>query len=177
MHMPFRAFLLFLLGAISVAAAALLAVGTRSALNRREDPVTVNAYVDGDRTPLAAHLPAYVRRVAVGDNQPVRRGDLIVELVDDDYRASLDQARANLAAAQAQARSMEAQQEVVAQTIEQARAGLVAIEAGMPAIANELRRQQTLLPTLAGTRRSYEAAEADQAHVLASRAQAQAQLA
>src|SRR4051812_35770368 len=166
MHMPFRAFLLFLLGAISVAAAALLAVGTRSALNRREDPVTVNAYVDGDRTPLAAHLPAYVRRVAVGDNQPVRRGDLVVELADDDHRAGLDQAR-----------SLEAQREVVAQTIGQAQAGLAAVEAAMPAIANELRRQQTLLPTLAGTRRGYEAAEADQARILASHAQAQAQLA
>jgi membrane fusion protein (multidrug efflux system) len=47
----------------------------------------------------------------------------------------------------------------------------------MPAIANELRRQQSLLPTLAGIRRSYEAAEADQARILASHAQAQAQLA
>jgi membrane fusion protein, multidrug efflux system len=174
--MPLRAFLLFLLGAISIAATALLAVGTRSALNRREDPMTVNAYVGGDRTPLAAHVPAYVRRIAVGDNQPVRRGDLIVELVDDDYRASRDQARANLAAAQAQTRALEAQQDVVAQTIEEARAGLAAIEASMPAVANELRRQQTLLPTLAGTRRSYETAEADQAHIVASHAQAQAQL-
>lgn len=130
-----------------IAAAALLAVGTRSALNRREDPVTVDAYVDGDRTPLAAHLPAYVLRVAVGDNQPVRRGDLVVELVDDDYRAGLDQARANLAATRALVRSLEAQREVVAQTIEQARAGLAAIEAAMPAIANELHSQQVLLPT------------------------------
>ncbi len=103
--MPTRAFLLFLLGVMAIAAAALLAVGTRSELNRREDPVTVDAYVDGDRTPLAAHLPAYVRRVAVGDNQPVRRGDLVVELVDDDYRAGLDQARANLAATRALVRS------------------------------------------------------------------------
>jgi membrane fusion protein, multidrug efflux system len=140
-------------------------------------PVTVDAFVDGDRTPLAAHLPAYVRRVAVGDNQPVRRGDLVVELADDDYRAGLDQARANLAAAQALVRSLEAQREVVTQTIEQARAGLAAVEAAMPAVANELHRQQTLLPTLAGARRSYEAAEADQARILASRAQAQAQLA
>lgn len=145
--MPTRAFLLFLLGAMAIAAAALLAVGTRSALNRREDPVTVDAYVDGDRTPLAAHLPAYVRRVAVGDNQPVRRGDLVVELVDDDYRAGLDQARASLAATRALVRSLEAQREVVAQTIEQARAGLAAIEAAMPAIPNELHRQQVLLPT------------------------------
>ena len=106
--MPTRAFLLFLLGAMAIAAAALLAVGTRSELNRREDPVTVDAYVDGDRTPLAAHLPAYVRRVAVGDNQPARRGDLVVELVDDDYRAGLDQARANLAATRALVRSLEA---------------------------------------------------------------------
>ena len=145
--MPTRAFLLFLLGARAVAAAALLAVGTRSALNRREDPVTVDAYVDGDRTPLAAHLPAYGRRVAVGDNQPVRRGDLVVELVDDDYRAGLHQARANLAATRALVRSLEAQREVVAQAIEQARAGLPASEAAMPAIANERHRQQVLLPT------------------------------
>src|SRR3712207_5223356 len=131
--MPARPFLLFLLGATSVAAAALLALGTRSAVNRREDPDTVDAYVDGDRTPIAAHLPAYVRRVAVDDNRPVRRGDLVVELVDDDYRAGLDQARANLAAARALVRSLEAQREVVAQTIEQARAGLAAIEAAMPA--------------------------------------------
>lgn len=145
--MPTLAFLLFLLGAMAIAAAALLAVGTRSGLNRREDPVTVDAYVDGDRTPLAAHLPAYVLRVAVGDNQPVRRGDLVVELVDDDYRAGLDQARANLAATRALVRSLEAQREVVAQTVEQARAGLAAIEAAMPAIANELHRQQVLPPT------------------------------
>ena len=52
--MPIRPFLLFLL----VAAAALLAVGARSALNRRDDPV-------------ATHLPAYVRRVAVADNLSV----------------------------------------------------------------------------------------------------------
>ena len=43
--MPTLAFLLFLLGAMAIAAAALLAVGTRSELNRREDPVTVDAYV------------------------------------------------------------------------------------------------------------------------------------
>ena len=52
--MPIRAFLLFLLGATSIAAAALLTLGTRAALNRWEDPVTVDAYVDGDRTPLIA---------------------------------------------------------------------------------------------------------------------------
>ena len=175
--MPLRAILLFVLGALTIAGAALGVLGTRSALNRRDDPVTVNAYVDGDRTPLAAHLPAYVRRVAVADNQPVRRGELVVELVDDDYRAGRDQARANLAAARSAVRSLDEQQGVVAQAIEQARAAVAAIEAGMPAVANELRRQQTLLPTLAGTRRNYEAAEADQARTLASHAQAQAQLA
>ncbi|MDO9710561.1 HlyD family secretion protein [Paracraurococcus lichenis] len=175
--MPPRSFLLFLLGVTAVVGAAMLVLGTRSALNRRDDPVTVDAYVDGDRTPLASHLPAYVRRVPVADNQPVRRGDLIVELVDDDYVAARDQARANLVAADAAIRSLQEQQGVVEQVIEQARAAVLAIEAGMPAIANELQRQRTLLPTLAGTRRSFEAAEADQMRSLATHAQAQAQLA
>jgi multidrug resistance efflux pump len=46
--------------------------------------VTVDAYVAGDRTPLSSHLSGYVRSVLVCDNQSVRAGDTIVQMVDDD---------------------------------------------------------------------------------------------
>jgi membrane fusion protein (multidrug efflux system) len=49
-------------------------------------------------TPLAAKSPGYVRRVPVEDFQKIKAGDLLVEIVDDDYRAQLEQARANIAA-------------------------------------------------------------------------------
>ena len=62
---------------------------------------TDDAYLEADMTPLAAKVPGYVRRVLVQDFQRVKAGDLVVEIVDDDYRAQLHQARANVAGAKA----------------------------------------------------------------------------
>jgi multidrug resistance efflux pump len=60
---------------------------------------TDDAYLEADTTPLAAKVPGYVKRVPVQDFQRVHGGDVLVEIVDDDYRAQLDQAEANVAAA------------------------------------------------------------------------------
>ncbi len=40
-----------------------------------------------DLTPLAAKVPSYVRRVPVQDFQKVKAGDLLIEIVDDDFIA------------------------------------------------------------------------------------------
>ena len=66
---------------------------------------TDDAYLAADTTPLAAKVPGYVRRMPVGDFQTVKAGDLLVELVDDDYRAQVAQAEANVAGARAHARN------------------------------------------------------------------------
>src|SRR5258706_13786991 len=58
------------------------------------EQVTDDAYVRGDLTPLSTKVPAIVRAVHVEDFQQVHKGDLIVELQDDDYRAQVDQASA-----------------------------------------------------------------------------------
>ncbi len=55
------------------------------------EQVTDDAYVRGDLTPLSTKVPAIVRAVHVEDFQQVHKGDLIVELQDDDYRAQVDQ--------------------------------------------------------------------------------------
>ncbi len=62
---------------------------------------TDDAYMSGDVTPLSAKVSGYIEKVAVGDYQSVRKGDLIVQIEDSDYRAALEQAEAGLAAAQA----------------------------------------------------------------------------
>src|SRR5580693_3367055 len=62
---------------------------------------TDDAYLQADITPLAAKSPGYVRSVPVQDFQKVKAGDLLVEIVDDDYQAQLDQAQANVETAQA----------------------------------------------------------------------------
>ncbi|MBI1188864.1 MAG: efflux RND transporter periplasmic adaptor subunit [Alphaproteobacteria bacterium] len=66
---------------------------------------TNNAYVQADTTIVAAQVEGYVRRVAVGDNQPVRAGDVLVEIEPSDYEAALAQARAEAARARAEVQS------------------------------------------------------------------------
>src|SRR5690349_10066084 len=63
--------------------------------------ITDDAYVRGDVTPLSTKGAGIVRTVHVADFQPVHKGDLIVELQDDDYRAQVDQATAAVEAARA----------------------------------------------------------------------------
>src|SRR5437016_14649704 len=63
------------------------------------EQITDDAYVRGDLTPLGTKMSGIVRAVDVTDYQQVHKGDLLVELQDDDYRAQIDQANAAVAAA------------------------------------------------------------------------------
>ncbi|WP_205183098.1 HlyD family secretion protein, partial [Burkholderia sp. LMG 13014] len=55
---------------------------------------TDDAYVRADIVTVSPRVAGYVARVAVDDNQPVKRGDVLVTLDDRDYRAKLDDAQA-----------------------------------------------------------------------------------
>jgi membrane fusion protein, multidrug efflux system len=67
---------------------------------------TDDAQVDGHLMPLSARISGYVSEVNVDDNQHVHKGDVLVEIDPRDYQTALDQARANLASAEATARSL-----------------------------------------------------------------------
>src|ERR1700689_3881224 len=67
----------------------------------RVEQVTDDAYVRGDLTPLSTKVAAIVRAVDVADYQQVHKGDLIIELQDDDFQAQVDQAKAAVEAARA----------------------------------------------------------------------------
>src|SRR6202522_4836353 len=67
----------------------------------RVEQVTDDAYVRGDLTPLSTKVAGIVRAVDVADYQQVHKGDLLVELQDDDYQAQVDQAKAAVEAARA----------------------------------------------------------------------------
>src|SRR5690348_5153867 len=71
--------------------------------------ITDDAYVRGDITPLSAQVEGYVRRVPVEDFQRVKQGELLVQIEDDDYRARVAQAEADVLAAKAEARGIEAE--------------------------------------------------------------------
>ena len=86
------------------------------------------------------------------DFQKVKTGDLLVEIVDDDYRAQLEQAEANVAASEAAIQSIEQQKLLQAALIEQAQATIQGAEADVTRYHLETVRQQKLLAGgLAGT--------------------------
>ena len=62
---------------------------------------TDDAYVKADAITVSSKLSGYVRTVSVTDNQPVKAGDLLVEIDPTDYRIRVSQATAqeNLALA------------------------------------------------------------------------------
>lgn len=66
---------------------------------------TDDAQVDGHITPIAAKVYGRVEEVLVKDNQPVKAGDILVKLDPRDYQAALDQARAQLALAESEAKA------------------------------------------------------------------------
>ena len=77
---------------------------------------TDDAYVNGHVTFVAARVRGQVARVLVDDNNRVRRGDLLVELDKEPYRtavaiktAAVDTAQADLRAASATVRGIEAE--------------------------------------------------------------------
>src|SRR6267378_3215222 len=129
------------------------------------EQVTDDAYVRGDLTPLSTKVPGIVRAVHVEDYQQVHKGDLLVELQDDDYRAQVDQASAAVAAARAAIENNRRQRELqdaridkALAGIDQAKAQIAAAEAGKQAVEaqvvrahSERKRQEGLYQTHSAT--------------------------
>jgi len=80
---------------------------------------TDDAYVKADSTIVAPKVGGYLREVLVVDNQPVKAGQLLAKIDDRDFVTAVEQARANVAAAQADIDNINAtidqQQAVIAQ--------------------------------------------------------------
>lgn len=113
---------------------------------------TNNAYVRADFVTVSPKVGGYVERVLVADNQPVRRGQLLALLDPRDYRANVEQAQAQIAAAGANIttarRTLDEQQATVAQ----AAAQVASAEAAAAAAENEVRRYEPLTRTGAESR-------------------------
>ena len=120
---------------------------------------TDDAYLQADTTPLAARVPGYLRAIPVQDFQRVRQGDLLAEIVDDDYRAQLAQANASVAAAEAAITVIEQQRIAQDSLIAQAEANITASRADLVRYHLETERQEALLATgITGTRQITEQA-------------------
>jgi membrane fusion protein (multidrug efflux system) len=123
---------------------------------------TDDAYMSGDITPLSAKVSGYIEKVAVGDYQSVRKGDLIVQIEDSDYRAALEQAEAGLAAAEANLANLANQKDIQRSLIRQAEATIAATTADLERYTLEAKRQRDLVKTFSGTPQLLEQAEDNQ---------------
>ena len=130
---------------------------------------TDDAYLQSDLTPIAAKVPGYVRDAPVGDYERVRAGQVVVQLVDDDYRAAVAQAEANVAAAKAQLETLQAQRAVQETNAGAADAVVAATAAQATQNTRDVARQKQLFATGSSTS---EAAE----KLLTTGAQLRAQL-
>jgi membrane fusion protein, multidrug efflux system len=83
----------------------LLAVVIGLFLYYRNRESTDDAQVDGHITQISSKVYGRVSEVLVNDNQQVKAGQVLVKLDPRDYQAALDQAKAQLALAETEARS------------------------------------------------------------------------
>lgn len=156
----------------------------------RVEQVTNDAYVRGDLTPLGTKVAGLVREVRVNDYQSVHKGDLLVQLDDDDYKAQVAQAAAAVEAAKAaienNRRERELQDAKIQRAlagIDQAKAQITAAQAGKEAVqADVVRtraervRQEALMKTHSTTQQKLEAAVADEQRFAAQGASRDADL-
>jgi len=105
---------------------------------------TDDAYLQADYTTIAPKVSGYVAQVLVEDNQPVTAGQVLARIDDRDYRTALDQARADVATAQAAIGNIDAQIEQQKSVIVQAEAAITADQAGVTFAKADAERYRTL---------------------------------
>ncbi len=136
---------------------------------------TDDAYLQSDLTPIAAKVAGYVRSMPVQDFERVRAGQLIAEIVDDDYKATVEQLTASVAAANAQIQALKAQQELQSANVQAARASVAAITANVEQNARDLTRQQVLFKTGSSSTEAAEKLQTAKAQLAAQLDQSRAQ--
>jgi membrane fusion protein (multidrug efflux system) len=108
---------------------------------------TDDAYLQADLTPISAKVAGYVRTVPVEDFERVKAGQILAEIDDDDYQATVAQVEANVAAAEAQILTLEAQHALQEANVRAARAVVAATTATFEQTSRDVRRQKTLVDT------------------------------
>src|SRR5438094_5245034 len=125
---------------------------------------TDDAQVDAHLYPISARVRGYVIRVNAADNEYVQKGSILVEIDPRDYQVAVDQARADLATAEATAQSLHidvpitatntsSQLDSTAADVAKAAAGVTAAEKQLAATrarleqdqANDVKAQQDLV--------------------------------
>ena len=108
---------------------------------------TDDAYVKADNTTIAPKVSGYLREVLVGDNEHVKAGQVLARIDERDFQVALDQARSDVAAAEAAITSRQAQLGVQQTVIDAAKATIEVDKATVTFAAQESKRYTDLAAT------------------------------
>lgn len=112
---------------------------------------TDDAYVKADSTIIAPKVSGYIADVLVADNEPVKAGQVLARIDDRDFKTALDQAKADVAAAEAAVKNLDAQIELQQPLIQQQAAEVDATEANLKFAQQERARYDELMKSGSGT--------------------------
>jgi membrane fusion protein, multidrug efflux system len=129
---------------------------------------TDDAYVKADNTTVAPKVSGYLSEVLVNDNEPVKAGTVLARIDDRDYKVALDQAKADVAAADAAVASKHAQLEVQEAVIAAAKATLEVDAAAETFAGQENKRYGDLAKTGYGSVQNAQQAQSREASALAA---------
>ncbi len=138
---------------------------------------TDDAYVKADSTTIAPKVPGYLKEVLAKDNERVKAGQVLTRIDDRDYRVALDQAKADVASANAAIGSKQAQLVVQQAVIDAAKATIEVDKATMTFAAQENKRYTDLAATGYGSLQNAQQAQSRNAGAQAAIARDTANLA
>jgi membrane fusion protein, multidrug efflux system len=140
---------------LSIAIACVLLVASIGALlywlDVRRYEWTDDAFISARSFSISPKVSGYITEVPVTDNQHVNAGDLLAKVDDRDYKIAVDQAKAQLAAAQANIDNVQAQIDSQRELIKQAQAQVDQAEAQLKFAQQEEARAKDLVDKGAGT--------------------------
>jgi membrane fusion protein (multidrug efflux system) len=120
---------------------------------------TDDAYVKADNTTIAPRVSGYLTDVKVGDNERVTTGQVLARIDDRDFKVALDQAKADVSAAQAALASKQAQLDMQQAVIAAAKATVQVDTAAQTFTAQENKRYTDLATTGFGSVQNAQAAQ------------------
>ncbi len=122
---------------------------------------TDDAYVKADMSTIAAKVGGYVTAVPIVDNMHVTKGQLLATIDDGDYKIAVDAAQARIETQDATIARIARQVEAQGAMVDQAKAQLAAAKAEALRTAAEYERADKLMQSSFGTQQRLDQALAD----------------
>lgn len=138
---------------------------------------TDNAYVQADIVTISPKVQGYVRDVKVADNQPVKAGEILAVIDDEDYAAKVAEARAAVETRRMAIIAADKQLAYQRSMVEQAQAALASSDADRERARRDFARYRDLAGNEYASKQKLEISETDARKADAGTAKARAALA